>query len=507
MMDDLLKRVLNARVAEVLPQPTPLQEAPIVSARLGVRVWLKREDLTPVFSFKLRGAYNRIARLSEEQLARGVIAASAGNHAQGVAYACRRRGSKCRIVMPRTTPTIKVAAVRSYGADIELFGDSYSDAATRAQALALETGMVTVHPFDDPDIIAGQGTIGLEILRQAPLELQTVFVPVGGGGLASGVAAVIKELRPEVRVIGVQASTSQAMRQSLAQGSRVALPHVGIFADGVAVKQVGQLTLELCQRYLDGIVSVEEDELCAAIKDGFGETRTIWEPAGALALAGLKALAARGELGSGVHVAVASGANISFSRLAYVSERAELGEQQEALLCVTIPEKPGSFLEFCQILGQPTLTEFNYRLASRSAAHVFVGLEVSGVEQTRDLLARLGAAGFPCDDLSHDDLAKTHVRHMVGGVAPLAQDEVLYTFEFPERPGALCEFLARLGTRWNISLFHYRNHGAGFGRVLCGLEVPAAEHAELDDTFRNTGFAYQPVPSGPVTRFLRAGGA
>jgi threonine dehydratase len=503
-MDQMLKRVLNARVNEVLPAPTPLTEAPGLSQRLGVPVSIKREDLTPVFSFKLRGAYNRIALLGDAELGRGIIAASAGNHAQGVAFACRRRGARCRIVMPRTTPEIKVAAVQSYGAEIDLFGDNYSDAAGHASELARSSGMTVIPPFDDLDVIAGQGTVGLEILRQAPRELGAIFVPVGGGGLISGIAAVIKELRPEVRVIGVQPRDSAAMSTSLARGERVLLDHVGIFADGVAVRQVGELTLALCQRYVDEIVLVSQDEICAAIQDAFLETRTLLEPAGALSIAGLKRLLARAPSSTPghAHVVVASGANIALSRLGYIAERAEVGEDREALFAVTIPERPGSFLAFCSTLGRRSVTEFNYRLSSRDEAHVFIGVKVEGARGAREVEAALVAEGYAVSDLTHDELAKTHVRHMVGGLGQGVQNEVLYTFEFPERPGALLQFLTALGGRWNISLFHYRNHGTGFGRVLCGFEVPAPERGEFVAALERLGFAHRPVGDSPVTRFL-----
>jgi threonine dehydratase len=502
-MDQMLKRALNARVTEVLPAPTPLQDAPLLSQRLGLPVSIKREDLTPVFSFKLRGAYNRIAQLGDAELARGVIAASAGNHAQGVAFACRRRGARCRIVMPRTTPDIKIAAVRSYGAEIDLVGDNYSDAAAHAELLRDSAGLTMIHPFDDLDVIAGQATIGLEILRQAPRQLGAIFVPIGGGGLISGVAAVIKELRPEVRVIGVQPEESPAMTRSLALGERVRLDHVGIFADGVAVRQVGELTLALCRRYVDDIILVSEDELCAAIQDAFQETRTLLEPAGALSIAGLKRFAGHGGAASDrAHVVIASGANISLSRLGYIAERAEVGEEREALFAVTIPEQPGAFLAFSAALGQRSVTEFNYRLSSRAHAHVFIGVRVEGARGAREVADTLAAAGYEVSDLTHDELAKTHVRHMVGGLGQGVQNEVLYTFEFPERPGALLQFLTSLGGRWNISLFHYRNHGAGFGRVLCGFEVPRAERPAFEAALDALGFEHRPVGDSPVTRFL-----
>jgi threonine dehydratase len=503
-MEDMLKRALNARVTEVLPAPTPLTEAPTLSQRLGVPVSIKREDLTPVFSFKLRGAYNRIAQLSDAQLARGVIAASAGNHAQGVAFACRRRGARCRIVMPRTTPDIKVAAVQSYGATIDLCGDNYSDAAAHAAELVEQSGATMIHPFDDLDVIAGQATVGLEILRQAPRELGAIFVPIGGGGLISGVAAVIKELRPEVQIIGVQPEDSAAMARSIERGERVRLEHVGIFADGVAVRQVGELTLPFCRRYVDDIILVNEDELCAAIQDAFTETRTLLEPAGALSIAGLKRYVGRGSArAERAYVAIASGANISLSRLGYIAERAEVGEAREALFAVTIPEQPGAFLAFSAALGQRSVTEFNYRLSSRTHAHVFIGVRVDGPHGAREVAETLGGAGYEVSDLTHDELAKTHVRHMVGGLGQGVLDEVLYTFEFPERPGALLQFLESLGGRWNISLFHYRNHGAGFGRVLCGFELPPPERPAFEAALAALGFDFMAVGDSPVTRFLK----
>ncbi len=503
-MEDLLRRALNARVSDVLPDPTPLDEVPTLSARLGRPVRLKREDLTAVFSFKLRGAYNRIAGLTRKESAAGVIAASAGNHSQGVAFAAARLGLACRIVMPRTTPSIKVNAVRRHGAEVELVGDSYNDAALHCAKRATDTGMTIIPPFDDLDVIAGQATVGLEILHQAPRDLGAIFVPVGGGGLASGIATVVKAVRPHVRVVGVQAEDSDAMTRSLAAGERVTLEHVGLFADGAAVKQVGEHTFALCRQHLDGCMTVSVDEICAAIKDVFEDTRSILEPAGALAVAGLKRAAETGSLPAGTTVAVASGANMNFVRLGYVTERAEVGEHREALLAVTIPEKPGSFRSFCAVIGERSVTEFNYRLATREEAHVFVGVEVAGASEARALAAALQAAGYPSVPLGDDDLAKTHVRHMVGGRAPAAQDEVLLSFEFPERPGALMQFLTSLGAAWNISLFHYRNNGAAYGRVLCGLEVPSAERAELHDRLARLGFGYADETDNAAARlFLR----
>jgi len=502
LMENVLKHVFNARVGDVLPDSTPLEAAERLSLDLGQPVLLKREDLTPVFSFKLRGAYNRIAALSKDQLAHGILAASAGNHAQGVAYSAQRLGAPAHIVMPRTTPSIKIEAVRRLGAEVDLVGDSYSDAARHCQRRAEESGMTLIPPFDDPHVIAGQGTIALEVLRQAPRDLGSVFVPIGGGGLAAGVAAVVKELRPRVMVVGVQPDDSDAMRRSLELGHRVALDHVGIFADGVAVREVGELTFEMCQRYLDDCITVNTDEICAAIKDGFLDTRSILEPAGALGIAGLKRQARAGRLAPGPAVAIASGANMSFTRLRYVSERTQVGEHREAIFAVTIPERRGSFLQFCNALGARSVTEFNYRLADRSEAHVFVGVEVGGLSEATRIAETLREAGYRCVDLTRDDLAKTHVRHMVGGLAKNAQDEILYRFEFPERPGALAQFLTSLSGRWNISLFHYRNHGAAYGRVLCGMEVPPAERKELEATLDTLGFSYAPVGEGPATVFL-----
>jgi threonine dehydratase len=501
-MYEMLKRVVNARVAEVLPEPTPLDLAPRLSARLGCPVLLKREDLTPIFSFKLRGAYNRIAHLDAAARDAGVIAASAGNHAQGVAYAATRLGIRCRIVMPRTTPAIKVAAVRGYGVEVELVGDDYAAAAAHAAVIAAATGMTIVPPFDDLDVIAGQGTVGLEILRQAPRDLGTIFVPIGGGGLAAGLATVVKELRPEVQIIGVEPDDSDAMTRSIAAGERVVLDHVGRFADGVAVRQVGEHTFALCRRHLDAMLTVTTDEICAAIKDVFEETRTVLEPSGAVALAGLKRAVETRTLAPGAAVVITSGANMNFTRLGYVTERAEIGEHREAILAVTIPERPGAFLQFCRTIGERSVTEFNYRLATRTEAHVFVGLEVTGRAEAAEIAATLAARGYGCTDLGGDDLAKTHVRHMVGGRSPAVRDEVLYSFEFPERPGALMQFLTSLGSRWNISLFHYRNNGAAYGRVLCGFEVPAAERDALASTLGQLGFRCSDETANPAARFF-----
>jgi threonine dehydratase len=501
-MDDLLRRALDARVGDVLPSPTPLDPAPGLSARLGVPVLLKREDLTPVFSFKIRGAYNRMAKLSDAERAAGVVAASAGNHSQGVAFAAGRLGIDARIVMPRTTPSIKVDAVRRLGATIELVGDDYAAAAARAAEIARVEGRTVIPPFDDPDVIAGQATVGLELLHQAPRDLAAIYLPVGGGGLAAGVAAVVKAVRPDVRVVGVEPEDSDAMRRSLAAGERVVLEHVGIFADGVAVRQVGVHTFELCRRWLDGVVTVGVDEICAAIRDVFQDTRTVLEPSGALSVAGLKRAVETGAAPAGALVAVTSGANMNFARLGYVAERAAVGEHREAIFAVTIPERPGAFRAFCAALGARSVTEFNYRLATRAEAHVFAGVEVANAEEARTIAAGLDRDGYRCVDLSADDVAKTHIRHMVGGRTAEVRDEVLFDFEFPERPGALLQFLTGLGEEWNISLFHYRNHGAAFGRVLCGLEVPPADREALRARLDGLGFSYAEATDNPAGRFF-----
>ncbi len=497
-----MRRALDASVADVLPAPTPLDVAPNLSARLGVPVLLKREDLTPVFSFKLRGAYNRMARLDERERAAGVVAASAGNHAQGVAFAAARLGIDARIVMPRTTPSIKVDAVRRLGATVDLVGDDYAAAAARAAAIVRDEGRTSIPPFDDLDVIAGQATIGLELLHQAPRDTRAVYVPVGGGGLAAGIAAVVKAVRPNVRVVGVQAADADSMRRSLAAGTRVALQHVGLFADGAAVAQPGEHTFALCRRWLDDCITVSVDEICAAIRDVFLDTRTVLEPAGALGVAGLKRAVEDGTAPTGTLVAVASGANINFARLGYVAERAAVGEHREAIFAVTIPERPGAFLAFCAAIGERNVTEFNYRLATRAEAHVFAGVEIASRAEAGTIAADLARCGYACVDLSDDDVAKTHVRHMVGGRTSEVRDEVLYDFEFPERPGALLQFLTALGTRWNVSLFHYRNHGAAFGRVLCGLEVPPAERAELRARLDALGFEHVDATDNPAGRFF-----
>ena len=493
----LLHQILTSRVYDVARE-TPLDEAARLSGRLQNTVLLKREDLQPVFSFKLRGAYNRIAHLPVSERSRGVITASAGNHAQGVAYSARHLGIRAVIVMPRTTPDIKVEAVRALGAEVVLAGDSYSDAQARCDVLAAETGLIFVHPFDDPLVIAGQGTIGEEILRQAHGRLDAVFVPVGGGGLIAGVAGYIKHLMPQVRVVGVEPFEADAMYRSLETGARVRLDQVGIFADGVAVREVGAETFAIARRAVDAVVRVSNDEVCAAIKDVFDDTRTIPEPAGALGVAGLKKWVEQEAPRGQRLAAVLSGANINFDRLRFVAERAELGEAREAIFAVTIPERPGAFREFCAAVGARVVTEFNYRLSGRDAARIFVGIRTSSRQDGPEIADRLRSRGYETVDLSGNETAKLHVRYMVGGRAPGVRSERLYRFEFPERPGALMEFLDKLGGRWNISLFHYRNHGADFGRVLAGFEVDEADRPAFESFLRSLGYPFVPESDNPA---------
>jgi len=508
-LPDVLAEARRARVYEVAHQ-SALDAAPWLGARLGRPVFLKREDQQPVFSFKLRGAYNRMAALDAGERARGVVAASAGNHAQGVALAAAKLGIQATIVMPTTAPKVKIDAVRRFGGDcvaIELAGDSYSDAQAHADQLCAARGAVFVHPFDDPLVIAGQGTIGLEILRQHVDPIEAVFVPVGGGGLLAGVAATIKALRPEVRVIGVQAEDSDAMARSLAAGARVRLDEVGLFADGTAVKQVGALTFALCRAHVDGMLRVDADALCAAIRDVYQDTRSVPEPAGALALAGLKQYAAAHPVARGALVAVVSGANMNFDRLRFVAERAEVGEQKEAVFAVTIPEERGSFRRFCAALGRHSITEFNYRIGDRREAHIFTGIRIAGRAEREALAAAFRAQDFAVLDLTDDELAKLHLRHMIGGRSPLAHDERLYRFDFPERPGALPDFLAHLHPDWNISLFHYRNHGADHGRILVGLQVPPGDGKAFRAFLATLGYPHWDESRHPAYRlFLAAGG-
>jgi threonine dehydratase len=455
-----------------------------------------------VFSFKLRGAYNRIAHLSEAERSRGVITASAGNHAQGVAFSAQRLGVPATIVMPQTTPQIKVDAVRSMGADVELHGDSYADAQLRCDALVAETGRSFIHAFDDPLVIAGQGTIGAEILRHSQDRLSAVFVPVGGGGLIAGIAGYIKALRPDVRIVGVEPFEADAMYRSLQAGHRVRLDHVGLFADGVAVREVGEHTFAIATQAVDEVIRVSNDEVCAAIKDVFDDTRTIMEPAGALSVAGLKRWVERDGVRDRCLAAVLSGANMNFDRLRFVAERAEVGEAREALLAVTIPERRGAFREFCAVLGRRVVTEFNYRLSGRSQAHIFVGVAITSRQDGLTLANHLRGAGYETEDLTDNEMAKLHVRHMVGGRAPDVRNERLCRFEFPERPGALTQFLEKLGGRWNISLFHYRNHGADFGRVLAGFEVEDHDLSAFRTFLDDLGYPYTSEHDNPAYRFF-----
>lgn len=501
MPTEYLKRILTARVYEVARE-TPLELAPQLSARLKNRVLLKREDQQPVFSFKLRGAYNKMARLTPEQLARGVIAASAGNHAQGVALAARKLGCRAVIVMPLTTPQVKIDAVKSRGAEVVLHGDSYNDAYTHALTLQADQGLEFVHPFDDPDVIAGQGTIGMEILRQHTGPIHAIFVAIGGGGLISGVAAYVKQIRPDIRVIGVQTVDSDAMRRSIEAGRRVELSEVGLFSDGTAVKKVGEETLHLCRQHVDEIILVDTDALCAAIKDVYEDTRITLEPAGALAIAGAKAYVQRERLRNETLVTIACGANMNFDRLRFVAERAEIGERREAVFAVTIPEERGSFKRFCELVGPRNVTEFNYRIADARQAHVFVGIQIQSPAEASRIARNFERAGFPTLDLTEDELAKLHIRHLVGGRSPLARDERLYRFEFPERPGALMRFLSSMSPNWNISLFHYRNHGADYGRILVGLQVPAGEKRQLREFLSTLGYRYWDESTHPAYRLF-----
>ncbi len=497
----LLNDILTSRVYDVARE-TPLEPAAAISRRLGNDVLFKREDLQPVFSFKLRGAYNKIAHLTEAERAQGVIAASAGNHAQGVAFAARKLGLRATIVMPQTTPSIKVEAVKRLGAEVVLAGDSYSEAKTHCDALVIETRMTFVHPFDDPLVIAGQGTVGAEILRHGQDRVSSVFVPVGGGGLIAGIAGYIKTVRPDIRIVGVESYEADAMYQSLAAGRRVVLDHVGIFADGVAVREVGERTFAIARETVDEVVRVSTDEICGAIKDVFDDTRTIMEPAGALALAGLKAWVRReGAVGQTL-VAVLSGANMNFDRLRFVAERAEVGEARESLLAVTMPERKGAFREFCVAIGRRVVTEFNYRLSSREQAHIFVGVATESRADGQALAAMLNAKGYRTTDLTDNEMAKLHVRHMVGGRAPDVRYERLRRFEFPERPGALTNFLEQLAGRWNISLFHYRNHGADFGRVLAGFEVEEPDVVAFGAFLDSLGYPYSAEDDNPAYSFF-----
>ncbi len=503
MHPDYLEKILNAQVYDVAVE-TPLDYAPNLSARINNTILFKREDMQPVFSFKLRGAYNKIAGLSPEKLKRGVICASAGNHAQGVALSAAKIGCRAVIVMPTTTPAIKVQAVKARGGEVVLAGDSYDDAYAHALELEKAEKLTFVHPFDDPEVIAGQGTIGMEILRQHPKPIHAVFCCVGGGGLISGVAAYIKRLRPETKIIGVEAVDADAMTQSLKAGKRVRLKQVGLFADGAAVKYVGEETFRLCQQYVDEMVLVDTDAICAAIKDVFEDTRAVLEPAGALAVAGAKAYAAQHKLKDKTLVAIASGANLNFDRLRFVAERAEVGEQREAVLAVTLPEQPGAYRKFIALIGARNITEFNYRFNDQKEAHVFVGVQVASRNESVKLVKHLRKHGYATLDLTDDEMAKGHIRHLVGGHSSNLKNELLYRFEFPERPGALMNFLDKMSAGWNISLFHYRNHGADYGRVLVGMQVPAGEMGEFRIFLKTLGYAHWNETDNPAYKLFLA---
>ncbi len=498
-----LELIQNANVYDVAIE-SPLEIANNLSLKTGNSIFFKREDLQPVFSFKLRGAYNKIAHLSDEELARGVICSSAGNHAQGVALAAQRRQVRAVVVMPVTTPSIKIDAVRKLGAEVVLSGDAYDDAYAHARKLEKQQSLTFVHPFDDPLVIAGQGTIGLEILKQAEQPIDVIFVPIGGGGLIAGIAACIKALRPEIRIVGVEPDDSTAMRDSLANGEPVTLDHVGIFADGVAVRRVGDETFRLCKQFVDEIITVDTDECCAAIRDIFDDTRSIVEPAGGLAVAGAKKYAEVNAVSGQTFVTINCGANVNFDRLRHIAERAAVGDRTEMLIAAEIPEKPGSFRHFCEVLGRRSITEFNYRYTDATKAHIFVGVHLTGGrKESEALLAKLTAAKFPVVDLSNNEMAKLHVRHMVGGRSTGVENERLFRFEFPERPGALLNFLHAIGTDWNISLFHYRNHGSDYGRVLAGIDVPEDETAELESHLAKLAYPYWEESDNPAyTMFL-----
>ncbi|GAA6136022.1 threonine ammonia-lyase, biosynthetic [Oceaniserpentilla sp. 4NH20-0058] len=497
MADNYIKRILEANVYDVAVE-TPMSEAQFLSDRLKNTILIKREDEQPVYSFKCRGAYNCISKKTPEELAKGVVTASAGNHAQGVALSAQTLGIKATIVMPRTTPEIKVASVRARGAKAVLHGDTFDEAFAHSQKLVEEKGMTYIHPYDDPDVIAGQGTIAMEMLRQCTGDIHAIFVPVGGGGIAAGVAAYVKYLRPEIKVIAVESTESACLHAAMKAGRRVTLPHVGIFADGVAVAQIGKHTWQVCKDHIDECITVTPDELCAAIKDIFDDTRSVAEPAGALGVAGLKKYVERTGIEGKTLIAIESGANMNFDRLRYVSEMAEVGEGREVLMAVTIPERPGSFQTFCNVLGRRPITEFNYRYGRDDAAQIYVGVKVTdGGKQ--DLLDELKQKDYPVVDLSENEISKYHIRHMVGGHAPESvSDEILYRFEFPERPGALLIFLKKLGRRWNISMFHYRNHGAANGRVLVGLQVPKHEKKELQSYLDEVAYPFWEESDNPA---------
>jgi len=493
-----LENIINARVYDVATE-TSLDHAAGLSKRLENQIYLKREDLQPVFSFKLRGAYNKIIQLSDSAKAVGVIAASAGNHAQGVALATQRLNIQSIIVMPKTTPQIKINSVKSYGSEVILHGSTYDEAYAHARELATTNGMTFVHPYDDPDVIAGQGTVAKEVLNQHADPIEAFFVPVGGGGLIAGIASYVKRLRPETKIIGVEPEDAACLYEAMKANDRVTLETVGIFADGVAVRQIGETTFPICQQYVDEVITANTDEICAAIKDIFDDTRAITEPAGALAVAGLKKYVAKNKVKNKHFVAINSGANMNFDRLRYVSERAELGENRETLLAVTIPEKPGSFKTFCHAIGQRNITEFNYRYSDECDAHIFAGIQLKPTATEKDdLVTRLHKKDYRVLDLSQNEMAKSHIRYMVGGHASKAENEEVYRFIFPERPGALLRFLTHMSERWNISMFHYRNHGAAYGRVLIGVQVPPTEKKDFEDFLVKLDYPFWEESNNPA---------
>jgi threonine dehydratase len=503
---DYLKKILTARVYDVARE-TELEHARNLSARLRNPIYLKREDNQPVFSFKLRGAYNKMAHIPADALARGVITASAGNHAQGVALSAARMGVKAIIVVPVTTPQVKVDAVRTHGGptvEVVQSGESFSDAYAHAVKLQEQHGLTFVHPFDDEYVIAGQGTVAMEVLSQHQAPIHAIFVPIGGGGLAAGIAAYVKSVRPEIKVIGVQTDDSCAMAQSLKAGKRVTLNEVGLFSDGTAVKLVGEETFRLCQEYLDEVLTVDTDALCAAIKDVFQDTRSVLEPAGSLAVAGAKQYAEREGIENQTLIAITSGANMNFDRMRFVAERAEVGEAREAVFAVTIPEERGSFRRFCELVGTRSVTEFNYRIADEKAAHIFVGVQIKSRKETAQMMSSFVEHGFATVDLSHDELSKQHIRYMVGGHSPLARDERLLRFEFPERPGALMKFLSSMAPDWNISLFHYRNQGADTSSILVGIQVPQSDNAEFERFLATLGYPWWDEGANPVYKLFLA---
>ncbi|MDH5480890.1 MAG: threonine ammonia-lyase, biosynthetic [Nitrosomonas sp.] len=501
MKNNYLERILTAQVYDVADQ-TPLDHMSNLSERIHNKVLLKREDLQQVFSFKLRGAYNKMIKLSPAVRERGVIAASAGNHAQGVALAAKKLNCCATIVMPVTTPQIKIQAVMARGATVLLHGDSYDDAYNHAIALTKKQQATFIHPYDDPEVIAGQGTIGMEILRQYTGEIHAIFVPIGGGGLIAGIAAYVKKLYPKIKIIGVEPVDADAMHRSLQNGRRIKLARAGLFADGVAVRQVGKETFRIARELVDEVILVDTDAICAAIKDVFEDTRTILEPSGALSIAGIKAYTEREKISHKTLVAIASGANMNFDRLRHISERAEIGEHREAVMSVTIPEKPGSFKKFCNLLGAKSITEFNYRYAERKEAHVFVGVSIRNRNEIETLVKKLRQSGLATEDMSNNEMAKLHIRHLVGGHAHEVKNEILYRFEFPDRPGALMNFLNNMSHNWNISLFHYRNHGADYGRVLIGLQVPPEEKPDFKAFLDQLGYRYWDESKNPAYKLF-----